>query len=146
MTTGDYFIENRDTGLRIKFLAISMAVSLGVTIILSFQYGLGKPLVPIVKALWSYSYIALANFFTSTLMLLLFVLHDQRLFMGWPYRPVGLNGLLIYLLSKLLANRFPFGFMNDGNHLSMTISNLMGLIIFIWAGTILHKYRFYVKF
>ena len=106
----------------------------------------GPMRVPLSKAVWSISYVLLANVFTSLVYFFIKLLFDQRLTSGWPFKAAGLNTFALLLTSGMVGNRFPLGFSNSGSHFEMLGSNLH--CVTVWGGLalILHKYRFYIKY
>ena len=147
MSTGEYFLDTKQFNKRIRFLTVKMVVCFSVASVSSFFFERwSRGFVPVIKGMWTFSYVMLANFFTCALFLFLYTVHEKKITKGWPFRAVGLNAIFIYTLYSIVGDRFPFGFKNKGSHMMMILSNLMGLTVWILLSLGLHKYRFYIKY
>lgn len=147
LVVGDYFLDARQFRRRVRFVFLVMTSCMFLAASLTYFF---KPwpdnLLPLVKALWSLSFVLLANAITCALFFFLYTIHEKKIAHGWPFRAVGLNALFIYVLYSLLGDRFPFGFRNSGSHMQMLLSNLMSISVWLLLSLGLHKYRFYVKY
>lgn len=147
MMTGQMFYQNKHYERRIKFLILEAIFSLcvGAGVGMTSDH-LHTSLIPPNKSLWSLSYITLSNFVTCLLAIFLYSAEDRFLNFGWPFKAVGRNTPVIYILASLLSDRFPFSSKNSGTHLHTMTSNLVSTSIWISVAVMLHKYRFYVKY
>ncbi len=147
MVLGDYFLDVRQFRRRVRFAFLVMTACMCLAASLT---GFFRPwphnLIPLVKGLWSLSFVLLANAITCALLFFFYTIHEKKISNGWPFRAVGLNAIFIYVLYSVLGNRFPFGFRNPGSHMQMILSNLMSVSVWLLVSVGLHKYRFYVKY
>lgn len=147
MVIGDYFLDVRQFKKRVQFTFVVMAGCTCLAASLTFFF---KPwpdnLIPMVKGMWSLSFVFLSNAITCALFFFFYTIHEKKITNGWPFRAVGLNAIFIYVLYSVLGNRFPFGFENSGTHMKMILSNLMCVSVWLLVSVGLHKYRFYVKY
>lgn len=147
LIVGEYFIANKRFNRRMSFMLIITLGSFIIAAILGLiDEDVAHGLIPISKPLWSISFIFILNFVVMIFFLFMYVCNELKIFFGWPFKAVGLNALFIYIIFKVIGNRFPFGFLNNGSHLSMIVSNLVGVTVWISGALVLHHYRFYVKY
>lgn len=147
LMTGQFFLEVSCYEKRVKFLAMEFVMSLsgGALLGLTSAY-MHTAIIPISKPLWSLSFILMANFVICVFALYLYSLEEKYITMGWPFKAIGKNAPLVYILSILLSDRFPFSYQHDGSHLKATVSNLLSTTIWMAVAVQLHKYRFYVRY
>lgn len=147
LLTGQHFLEVKPFEERAKFLGIQLVLTLSI----GSLTGLTSPhmhtaIIPISKALWSLSFIMLANFMTCLFVLFFYSLEEQWGGLGWPFKAIGKNTPLIYVLSILLGDRFPFSYQHNGSHWQATVSHLLSTTIWMYMAVQLHKYRFYIRY
>mgnify|MGYP000547100032 CR=1 FL=1 len=147
MAFGEFFLLVKQFNRRVWALLSAFFVSTVIAVLLGFvSKNMYSAILPISKPLWSFSYVMLVNAICLILFLFLWIAHEKKIINGWPVRAIGLNAIGIYVLNALAGQRFPFCFQTKGDHMTLMLSNLLGLSTWILIALFLHKYRFYVKY
>lgn len=102
--------------------------------------------IPINKTLWSLNFTILTGFVLVFGLIILKIFLKWKMYDGWPFKEMAMNGTFILFASDLMNNRFPFGFQNGGDLMKMVMSNSMTVSIWFVVAILLNIYRFYVKF
>ena len=103
-------------------------------------------IIPINQQLYSVSYVLICNGIATVCFLVLFLLSIKHFWNGWPFKTVGKNALFILSWQQFMTNRFPFGFLHNGNHFDATLSAMLNCSIWMIVAVFLHSYRFYIKY
>ncbi|XP_073978230.1 heparan-alpha-glucosaminide N-acetyltransferase [Rhodnius prolixus] len=103
--------------------------------------------IPLNKNLWSLSYVAVTSslgFFILTIFN--FIIDEQNLWSGAPFKYPGMNAILLYVGHELCWNLFPwhfrYGRMNT--HLILTVEAIWGTFLWILISYWMHKNKFYL--
>lgn len=157
---GKMLMEAKDNQLRIQKLFI-------VGTILTFSGFLFSYACPIIKGIWSPSFVLVTCGLASLLLALLVWIIDMKGYKRWGvfFESFGVNPLFIYVFAEVFSGvlgyiRFPYGegyisakgFIYDvvlqpifGNSFGSLIYSLI-FIFFIWiVGNILYRKRIYIK-
>lgn len=142
---GEYFMQFRkQTWNRAQHGAVQMVKYLLAGMALMSIPG-SSPFV-VNKNIWSISFVFIANGLTIFIFIIFFILTQYKVILGWPFRAVGKNALMIVFLTPFFQQRFPFGFKHNGSHLSTTIHSLLSTTTYVSLALFLHQYRFYIKY
>lgn len=124
-----------------------LGVFLGFTYILFLSFHMtGIKDLPLNKNLWSLNFTVLSSFLAVLFLVVFTILLKWKRFDGWPFRQLAMNAIFVIFASKMLGNRFPFGFANDGDLVLMTVSNVMSVTVWFIIAIVLNVYKFYIKF
>ena len=108
MFAGEFLRRDMPGGRKAALLAAAGVAAAAVGLLMSLS-------IPIVKALWSSSFVLVAGGYSAVMLALFYWVIDVR---GWRwgslfFRVVGLNSITIYLGQRLIdfsrANQFLFG-------------------------------------
>lgn len=105
-----------------------------------------KRYFPTNQHLWSLGYVAVAFPSACAIYMSMKQLVSQKKWLGWPFHAVGKNALFILFAERMLRDRFPFGFKNQGSSFLGTLSGLIACSLWVLIAIFLHKYKFYIKY
>lgn len=104
-------------------------------------------LIPINKKLWSLSFtLAAASIAFLVICFLYFIIDYMKLWNGSPFKEVGKNALLLYLLSELLKNTFPWRFtpINLTTHTESLLMDTWSTCLWIIIAVILARNEIFI--
>lgn len=131
LIVGDYFVAEGDKIKRFFFLVIGSVTMIVIALAMS-GFTMVDGFLPVNKNMWSLSYILLCAGLANGVMMIMFMFEKQGIWLGWPFRYMGLNAILIYCGHEILTGVFPFGWETSGRHFPAVFSSLMGVTI--WCG------------
>lgn len=141
---GDYFIAVQEKGKRV-FFQIGTG---GLMILQGFGlagFQIDGGFLPINKNMWSVSFIFLTGGIANIVMCVIFVLEKVNWWSGWPFGYLGMNGILVYVGSEIMTNKFPFGFWTDGKHFLTLCSSLLGVVLWTLVAYFCYRIKFFIK-
>jgi heparan-alpha-glucosaminide N-acetyltransferase len=80
--------------------------------------------MPVNKNMWTFSYILLCAGLANAVMMVMFIVEKQNIWLGWPFRYMGLNAILIYVGHEMLSGVCPFGWATSGRHFPAVFASL----------------------
>ncbi|GMH74068.1 hypothetical protein TL16_g06360 [Triparma laevis f. inornata] len=115
--------------------------------------------VPVNKNMWSPSFILLCGGGANVIFTVLFYFIDycedngekegEVIWAGWPLREVGKNSIVLYMGHELLDGVMPFAFYfterSKELHWGVTLSNVIGVSVWVIIALKMDKKKFYVS-
>lgn len=108
MFAGDLLRSSLSGGRKAAILFIASALLIGAGLLMSIE-------VPIVKKLWSSSFVLVVGGYSAAMLALFYFIIDVKGWHGWTlfFRVIGLNSITIYLAQRIIgfhkASEFIFG-------------------------------------
>ena len=90
-----------------KAAGLAAAAVVVLTMGLFFAFGLGRFSVPVIKLIWSSSYVLVSGAYSLAMLALFYWIVDVKGLRAWsfPFRVIGMNAIFAYLASRTI---FPF--------------------------------------
>ncbi len=99
--------------------------------------------IPVNKNLWTLTYTWLMSFYSKIIFILLYYIVDVRAWWnGGPFKYLGMNSILIYILHVLFGSTFPIQFIVKNTHFHQLLMDFWGSIF--W--TLFSIYLYYANF
>lgn len=140
---GQWLKSNRGEMEKLRGLVLAAAISLAVGLAWS-------PLLPIIKKIWTSSYVLIAGGFSLLLLALFYWLIDIKGWTKWsfPLAVIGTNALAIYLLSEVVdfdkASRYFLQGVADHSAIVGALIIAVGVIVTKWLVLwLLHRNRLF---
>ena len=99
--------------------------------------------IPVNKNLWSTSFVLLLSGFAMWLLAVLYLVVDVKKYWdGKPFVFLGLNSILVYMFSEMLASQSTL-YVNDVTHAWLLFRNILSVSIWTTFAFWLHCHRWY---
>lgn len=102
--------------------------------------------IKINSQLWSLSFVFVSHAASAIIFSAVMALSVYKSWSGWPFKAVGKNGIFILVFQEIMKDRFPFGYIHNGNHFDSMFSSLLNCTVWIGLAILLHGYKFYIKY
>jgi heparan-alpha-glucosaminide N-acetyltransferase len=147
--TGNIFVKYANPWKRIKLCMLWSAISFLVfnCLCINGMFNSENCLIPVNKNLWTLSYTWIMAACSNTILAVLYYLVDvEKLWLGKPFKYLGMNSVLIYILHVLFGSTFPIQFIVQNTHVHQTFMDLWGSVFWTLFAIYLYYNNFFFSF